>query len=60
MYRVHRKLQLPTKKKNVETIIVGTGTQYPGICFIDENGKLTGYDIEVIRAIDKKITAIQL
>ncbi|ANZ96367.1 amino acid ABC transporter substrate-binding protein [Brochothrix thermosphacta] len=43
------------KKKNVETIIVGTGTQYPGICFIDENGKLTGYDIEVIRAIDKKL-----
>lgn len=41
------------KTGEVKKVIVGTGTQFPNICFIDENGKLTGYDVEVIRAIDK-------
>ena len=36
-------------------IIVGTGTQFPNVCFIDENGKLTGYDVELIREIDKRL-----
>ena len=39
----------------VKTIIVGTGTQFPNVCFIDKNGKLTGYDVEIVRAIDKKL-----
>lgn len=42
-------------KKNVQKIIVGTGTQFPKICFLDENGKLTGYDVELVREIDKKL-----
>lgn len=41
--------------KNVQKIIVGTGTQFPKICFLDENGKLTGYDVELVREIDKKL-----
>lgn len=36
-----------------EKIVVGTGTQFPNICFIDDKGNLTGYDVEVVRAIDK-------
>lgn len=36
-------------------IIVGTGTQFPNVCFIDENGKLTGYDVELVREIDKRL-----
>ena len=38
-----------------ENIIVGTGTQFPNICFIDEDGNLTGYDIELVKAIDEKL-----
>ena len=43
------------KEKDVQTIVVGTGTQFPNICFIDDKGKLTGYDVEVVRAIDKEL-----
>lgn len=39
----------------VQKIIVGTGTQFPNVCFIDENGELTGYDIELVKAIDEKL-----
>lgn len=41
--------------KDVQKIIVGTGTQFPNICFIDEKGNLTGYDVELVRAIDEKL-----
>ncbi|WP_065066168.1 hypothetical protein [Brevibacillus sp. WF146] len=27
----------------VKKVVVGTGTEFPNICFIDANGKLTGY-----------------
>ncbi|MBE3570814.1 MAG: amino acid ABC transporter substrate-binding protein [Bacillales bacterium] len=46
-------------KKGVQTIIVGTGTQFPNICFLDKNGKLTGYDVELVREIDKKLPEYQ-
>ena len=36
-------------------VIVGTGTQFPNVCFIDENGKLTGYDVELVREIDNRL-----
>lgn len=39
----------------VQTILVGTGTQFPNICFLDEKGNLTGYDVELVRAIDEKL-----
>jgi len=42
-------------ESDVQKIIVGTGTQFPNVCFIDENGKLTGYDVELVRAIDEKL-----
>ncbi|MCM3172952.1 MULTISPECIES: transporter substrate-binding domain-containing protein [Paenibacillus] len=41
--------QAPTK------IIVGTGTQFPNVAFIDDNNKLTGYDVELVREIDKRL-----
>lgn len=40
-------------KKKVQKIVVGTGTQFPNICFIDDNGKLTGYDVELVKEIDQ-------
>lgn len=36
-------------------IIVGTGTAFPKVCFIDENGKLTGFDVELIKEIDSRL-----
>ncbi|MBZ5517318.1 amino acid ABC transporter substrate-binding protein [Bacillus sp. KS1] len=39
----------------VQTVIVGTGTDFPNIAFMDEKGELTGYDIEVMKAIDKQL-----
>jgi len=42
--------------KSVTKIVVGTGTQFPNVCFIDENGKLTGFDVELVREIDKRLT----
>ncbi|SCW34122.1 L-cystine transport system substrate-binding protein [Paenibacillus tianmuensis] len=39
----------------VKKIIVGTGTQFPNICFIDKDGKLTGYDVELVKEIDKRL-----
>ncbi|WP_429373271.1 transporter substrate-binding domain-containing protein [Paenibacillus sp. DS2015] len=37
----------------VKKIIVGTGTQFPDVCFIDEDGKLTGFDVELVKQIDE-------
>jgi len=37
----------------VTKIVVGTGTGFPQVCFIDENGKLTGFDVELLRKIDE-------
>lgn len=39
----------------VTKIIVGTGTGFPQVCFIDENGKLTGFDVELLKEIDNKL-----
>ncbi|WP_314586624.1 transporter substrate-binding domain-containing protein [Paenibacillus terrigena] len=39
----------------VKKIVIGTGTNFPKICFIDENGKLTGFDVELVREIDKRL-----
>ncbi|QHW33381.1 transporter substrate-binding domain-containing protein [Paenibacillus rhizovicinus] len=40
---------------DVKKIIVGTGTQFPKVCFLDENGKLTGFDVELVKEIDKRL-----
>lgn len=46
----------PSKgETKVQKVIVGTGTQFPNVCFIDKNGKLTGYDVELVRKIDEKL-----
>jgi len=42
-------------ESKVQKIIVGTGTQFPNVCFIDKKGKLTGYDVELVRKIDEKL-----
>ncbi|MCK9860079.1 transporter substrate-binding domain-containing protein [Paenibacillus sp. ATY16] len=39
----------------VKKVVIGTGTGFPQVCFIDENGKLTGFDVELIKEIDKRL-----
>ena len=41
--------------QNHGTIVVGTDGAYPPFNFHDASGKLTGYDIEVTRAIAEKL-----
>ncbi|RKP54055.1 amino acid ABC transporter substrate-binding protein [Cohnella endophytica] len=41
--------------KEVKKIIVGTGNQFPKVAFLDESGKLTGFDVELVREIDKRL-----
>ncbi|MGI2297056.1 transporter substrate-binding domain-containing protein [Paenibacillus sp. GXUN7292] len=36
-------------------IIIGTGTGFPKVCFLDENGKLTGFDVELLKIIDERL-----
>ncbi|TYA10125.1 transporter substrate-binding domain-containing protein [Paenibacillus faecis] len=52
---VQKEGQVQAAGENRTKIIVGTGTSFPRICFIDENGKLTGYDVELVREIDKRL-----
>lgn len=40
----------------VKKITVGTANDFEQVAFLDENGKLTGYDVEVIKEIDKRLT----
>ncbi|MDQ0246677.1 L-cystine transport system substrate-binding protein [Bacillus fengqiuensis] len=42
-------------EKEVHKVIVGTGTQFPNVCFIDDEGNLTGYDVELVKEIDKRL-----
>ena len=39
--------------ENVTTIRVGTGTSYKPYCYLDENGNLAGYELEVLKAVDE-------
>jgi L-cystine transport system substrate-binding protein len=43
------------QKDGVEEIVIGTGNQMLNIAFLDDNGDLTGYDIELLKAIDEKL-----
>ncbi|GKU79145.1 transporter substrate-binding domain-containing protein [Paenibacillus sp. L3-i20] len=37
-------------------IIVGTGNDFTQVAFLDDKGHLTGYDVELVREIDKRLT----
>ncbi|MCD9022908.1 transporter substrate-binding domain-containing protein [Cohnella silvisoli] len=39
----------------VKKIVVGTGSQFPKVAFLDDSGKLTGFDVELVREIDKRL-----
>lgn len=39
--------------KKVQKVIVGSGTSYNPYCYLDENGKATGYEYAVLKEVDK-------
>lgn len=39
--------------EKVTTIRVGTGTSYKPYCYLDDNGNLAGYELEVLKAVDE-------
>lgn len=46
---------LLNKLNNKQTILVGTMGTYPPFTYHDKDGKLTGYDVEVTRAVANKL-----
>lgn len=42
-------------KQQTRKIVVGTGQDYKNICFVNEKGELTGYEVEVLKEIDKRL-----
>jgi ABC-type amino acid transport substrate-binding protein len=37
-------------------IIIGTGSQYKNVCFLDEKNQLTGFEVEALKKIDEILT----
>ncbi|MSN96619.1 basic amino acid ABC transporter substrate-binding protein [Campylobacter sp. FMV-PI01] len=46
---------LSTSFLNAHTLKVGTNANFPPFEFVDENSKITGFDIDLIDAISKKV-----
>lgn len=49
-----------TSASGVTKIKVGTGQTFAPYCYLDENGVLTGYDVELLKAVDEKLTDYEL
>jgi L-cystine transport system substrate-binding protein len=39
----------------VTKVVVGTGNAYQPYCYLDDNGKLTGYEIAVLEEVDRRL-----
>ena len=42
-----------SEETEAKTIIVGTGHAYEPYCYLDKDGNLTGYEYEVLKAVDE-------
>lgn len=40
---------------NPKTIVIGIGNAYKPYCYLDSKGNLVGYEVEVLKAINKKL-----
>lgn len=48
-------------KDDSETIIyAGTQPDYPPFCYLDDNDELTGYEVDVLKAIDEKLDGYKI
>lgn len=50
-----RHTRAQTESPPAQTVVVGTSGAFAPFCYTDESGNLTGYDVEVLRAIDAKL-----
>lgn len=46
----------PSKEEKPQLIKVGTSAIVKNVSFLDDSGKLTGYDVEVVREIDNRLS----
>jgi len=44
---------------NLTVVKVGTGNSMPPFCSLDDNGNVVGYDVDVLKEIDKRLTDYQ-
>jgi L-cystine transport system substrate-binding protein len=44
----------------VKKVIAGTSPTFKNVTFLDTNGKLTGFDIELVREIDKRLPEYEI
>jgi L-cystine transport system substrate-binding protein len=44
-----------SEKSKAGTILVGTSNDYPPLCYLDADGNLTGFEKDLLDAIDKKL-----
>lgn len=54
-YSVFNQVTASGKTSGVKTIYVGTQNDYPPFAYADKNNQLTGYDIDVIKEINKRL-----
>ena len=47
------------QKTKAKTIFVGTGKAYAPFCYLDDNGNLAGYEIDVLNAVDELLPQYQ-
>ena len=47
-------------QKGAGKVIVGTGQTYEPFCYKNSNGELSGFDIEVVREIDRRLPDIEV
>ncbi|MEW9701364.1 transporter substrate-binding domain-containing protein [Paenibacillus sp. SI8] len=45
----------PAAAKAVKKIVVGTSGTFPNVTFFDDKNNLTGYDVELVKEIDKRL-----
>lgn len=44
-----------SEQSGVQTILVGTGNDYPPLCYLDADGNLVGFEKELLNAIDARL-----
>lgn len=44
-----------TSAKPVQQVVIGTSPTFPKVTFIDQQGNLTGFDVQLVKEIDKRL-----
>jgi L-cystine transport system substrate-binding protein len=52
---INKSKEVNAPADNAKTIIIGTGNAFKPYCYLDDKGDLSGYEIEVLKAVNKKL-----